>query len=245
MYTSGSRGRGRSGRGTPSKTSGICCRRSASPRPTQSECPSRCPSTRARRRDRRPPRERPASDRRPVIVVHVSAGNPFRRWPRRAFAELAAPGLRDAGRRVIVDVRAVRTGRRRTRRPERAGAAGARRTSRAQSLSCGDLARPSCAALLDRAALFIGGDSGPLHIAATTATPIVGLYGPTLARALGSVAQPGVDDRIGGGRPAVPSLRSACLRAGRFPLLDADLARAVVVAAERARSRPSAVRSTC
>jgi ADP-heptose:LPS heptosyltransferase len=35
-------------------------------------------------------------------------------------------------------------------------------------------------ALLDRASLFIGGDSGPLHIAATTAVPIVGLYGPTL-----------------------------------------------------------------
>lgn len=36
-------------------------------------------------------------------------------------------------------------------------------------------------ALMDRAALFIGGDSGPLHVAGTTAVPIVGLYGPTLA----------------------------------------------------------------
>jgi ADP-heptose:LPS heptosyltransferase len=35
-------------------------------------------------------------------------------------------------------------------------------------------------ALLDRAALYIGGDSGPMHIAATTHVPIVGLYGPTL-----------------------------------------------------------------
>jgi ADP-heptose:LPS heptosyltransferase len=34
--------------------------------------------------------------------------------------------------------------------------------------------------LFDRAALYIGGDSGPLHIAATTRVPIVGLYGPTL-----------------------------------------------------------------
>ncbi len=30
------------------------------------------------------------------------------------------------------------------------------------------------------AALFIGGDSGPLHTAATTRVPIVGLYGPAL-----------------------------------------------------------------
>src|SRR5688572_33020801 len=36
-------------------------------------------------------------------------------------------------------------------------------------------------ALIARATLYIGGDSGPLHIAATTHTPIVALFGPTLA----------------------------------------------------------------
>ena len=35
-------------------------------------------------------------------------------------------------------------------------------------------------ALVDRAALFIGGDSGPMHVAATSHVPIVSLYGPTL-----------------------------------------------------------------
>jgi len=35
-------------------------------------------------------------------------------------------------------------------------------------------------ALARRAALFVGGDSGPLHVAGTTDVPIVGLYGPTL-----------------------------------------------------------------
>jgi ADP-heptose:LPS heptosyltransferase len=35
-------------------------------------------------------------------------------------------------------------------------------------------------ALVGRSRLFIGGDSGPLHIAATTATPVVAIYGPTL-----------------------------------------------------------------
>jgi ADP-heptose:LPS heptosyltransferase len=40
---------------------------------------------------------------------------------------------------------------------------------------------PELRAVIGRAALFIGGDSGPLHVAATTTTPIVGLYGPTLA----------------------------------------------------------------
>jgi len=34
-------------------------------------------------------------------------------------------------------------------------------------------------ALARRAALFVGGDTGPLHLAAAAGTPIVGLYGPT------------------------------------------------------------------
>ncbi len=33
--------------------------------------------------------------------------------------------------------------------------------------------------LVARARLFLGGDSGPAHIAATTATPMVVLFGPT------------------------------------------------------------------
>ena len=34
-------------------------------------------------------------------------------------------------------------------------------------------------ALARRAALFVGGDTGPLHLAAAARTPIVGIYGPT------------------------------------------------------------------
>lgn len=34
-------------------------------------------------------------------------------------------------------------------------------------------------ALARKAALFVGGDTGPLHLAAASATPIVGIYGPT------------------------------------------------------------------
>jgi 3-deoxy-D-manno-octulosonic-acid transferase/heptosyltransferase-1 len=38
---------------------------------------------------------------------------------------------------------------------------------------------PTLAALLDRARLFVGGDSGPLHMACAVGCPVVGVYGPT------------------------------------------------------------------
>ncbi len=37
-------------------------------------------------------------------------------------------------------------------------------------------------ALAQQAKLFIGGDTGPLHLAAAAGTPLVGIYGPTPAR---------------------------------------------------------------
>jgi lipopolysaccharide heptosyltransferase I len=37
-------------------------------------------------------------------------------------------------------------------------------------------------ALAQQARLFVGGDTGPLHLAAAAGTPIVGIYGPTPAR---------------------------------------------------------------
>ena len=58
---------------------------------------------------------------------------------------------------------------------ERAGDAAA------QIIDAGDFSLPDLRAVLDRSALYIGGDSGPLHIASTSDVPIVGLYGPTLA----------------------------------------------------------------
>ena len=112
-----------------------------------------------------------------IVVVHVSAGNPFRRWPIEHFvtliAKLAAdeptrrfvvtsgPSEWDAASRVIAGARSA------LNQAERV-------------ISCAELSLDELRALLDRAALYIGGDSGPLHIAATTKVPIVGLYGPTL-----------------------------------------------------------------
>lgn len=112
-----------------------------------------------------------------VIVVHASAGNPFRRWPERAFAELvgklaesdgkrwiiltAGPSDRDAVARILSQARAD-------------VGASAGRIVDGEGLNLAELR-----ALVDRAALFIGGDSGPMHIASTSDVPMVTLYGPT------------------------------------------------------------------
>jgi heptosyltransferase-1 len=113
-----------------------------------------------------------------LVVIHVSAGNPFRRWPTASFAAVAA-GLvdRDPARRVVI-----------TSGPSDRDAAlcvideaqtllGPRRD---RVLNCGEFSLTELRALVDRAALYIGGDSGPMHIAATSRVPIVGIYGPTL-----------------------------------------------------------------
>jgi ADP-heptose:LPS heptosyltransferase len=113
-----------------------------------------------------------------VIVLHVSAGNPFRRWPEASFSALAAglvgggtnrwvlltggPSDRAAAARVLASAR------------ERVGA------QRNRVLDGEGLSLSELRALMDRAAAFVGGDSGPLHIAATSDVPVVGLYGPTL-----------------------------------------------------------------
>lgn len=115
----------------------------------------------------------------PIVVVHVSAGNPFRRWPSGSFVELVCRlASTDPNRRIIL-----------TSGPSDAAAAAAiakdARTrlpaiARDSIVECGEFDLSELRSLISRAAVYIGGDSGPLHVAGTTGVPIVGLYGPTL-----------------------------------------------------------------
>ncbi len=115
-----------------------------------------------------------------LIVIHVSAGNPFRRWPIASFASVAA-GLVSSR----ADTKAIVTSGPSEREAADAVIAKAREqlngTERGRVLALeGDLSLAELRALMDRAALYIGGDSGPMHIAATSHVPMVSLYGPTL-----------------------------------------------------------------
>ncbi len=115
-----------------------------------------------------------------LIVMHVSAGNPFRRWPVASFGEVAARLVAaNPSRRVIV-----------TSGPSEAGAAEsvvADARARLPEIDAGrvvawgdDFSLAELRVLVDLAALYIGGDSGPMHVAAASRVPIVSLYGPTL-----------------------------------------------------------------
>jgi ADP-heptose:LPS heptosyltransferase len=168
----------------------------------------------------------------PLVVVHVSAGNPFRRWPAASFARLVASlAEADRARRILI-----------TSGPSESDAAEgvAAEARRLAGDAAGGIVRSGefdlseLRALVDRASLYIGGDSGPLHIAATSRTPIVALFGPTLPersmpwrdRAIGSTA---VD---GGPLPCRPCHQRHCVP-GDFRCLTAISPTMVLDAAER------------
>ena len=111
-----------------------------------------------------------------LIVIHVGAGNEFRRWPESSFAEVAAALAAERPNRRII----LTTGPAQAARADevRRLAIGGGAAAGAVSVSC-DLGLEELRGLVARARLFLGGDSGPAHIAATTATPMVVLFGPT------------------------------------------------------------------
>ena len=173
-----------------------------------------------------------------LVVVHVSAGNAFRRWPLLSFVTLADRiSAGDANRRIIL-----------TSGPSEAAAAAEvvrlvreRRPACPEAVrTCGDMSLDELHALIGRARLYIGGDSGPLHLAATTGTPIVGLYGPTLPVRSAPWRDPqlwsaAVDV---GALPCRPCEQRVCAP-GDFRCLTHITVDAVVAAAERAFSLPA------
>ena len=172
-----------------------------------------------------------------LIVIHVSAGNPFRRWPAAAFIELIQ-GLiaNDAGRRIVV-----------TSGPSDAAArqriiegarCGLERSDREVVVDCGEVDLQELRALMAQAALFIGGDSGPLHIASTTRVAIVGIYGPTLPLRSEPWRDPAlVTEAIDVGElPCRPCEQRRCVP-GDFRCLTGIAPASVLEAAERALDR--------
>jgi len=99
------------------------------------------------------------------VMLAPTAGWGAKEWPAERFGELAGR-LCNAGWTVLVNLHVTRT------KPEVVEGSG----GRALAVHC---SIAQLTALLRRASLFVGGDTGPLHLADALGVPCVGLFGPT------------------------------------------------------------------
>jgi ADP-heptose:LPS heptosyltransferase len=168
-----------------------------------------------------------------LIVAHVSAGNPFRRWPEPAFTTLLT-SLAEASehRRIIIS-----SGPSDQQAAKRIAMAVRRALGPAAGriVEFGEFDLAELRALIARSRLFIGGDTGPLHIAATTGTPIVGIYGPTLPARSAPWRDPAIptESLDVAGLPCRPCDQRVC-KPGDFRCLTRVQPQDVISAAERA-----------
>jgi lipopolysaccharide heptosyltransferase II len=112
----------------------------------------------------------------PPLVVNVGATKPANRWPPERFGELARALARELGAPVCL-----------TGGPaDREAASRAREAAGPGLLDLvGRTSLPELVALLARARLWIGCDTGPMHIAAACGTPVVALFGAADERRTG------------------------------------------------------------
>ncbi len=117
----------------------------------------------------------------PVLAVSASASAPFKEWPAERFAEMAQRLTGEGG--PLAGARVAAFG---GPGDETTAAAALALTSPERAINlAGRLSLPQTAACLERAALFVGNDSGLMHISAASGAPTLGLFGPTDERVYG------------------------------------------------------------
>jgi len=105
-----------------------------------------------------------------LIVINTGAGWPSRLWPVERYAEVAVHmGAKQSMPSVVVWAGDQ----------ERAWAQEIVEGSKGHAVMAPPTSLPELASLLRRARLFVGSDTGPLHLAAAVGTPCVAMYGPT------------------------------------------------------------------
>jgi lipopolysaccharide heptosyltransferase I len=105
----------------------------------------------------------------PFAVLNLGGGWVTKLWPAERFGELADRLWADAGLRSVLT----------TGPGEEALAERAFTSSSSGALHHAELSLKGFYELAKRASLYVGGDTGPTHIAVAAGTPIVALFGPT------------------------------------------------------------------
>jgi heptosyltransferase-1 len=100
-------------------------------------------------------------------ILNPGAGWGAKRWPAERYGAVAR-GLADLGVRSILNYGPGEE------ELVQVAAKASGETTKGMSLTISELI-----ALTRRARLFVGGDTGPLHLAAALRVPVVGIYGPT------------------------------------------------------------------
>lgn len=112
-----------------------------------------------------------------VAVLNPGGGWPTKRWPVEKYSELASLLLKETPLSVFISYG-----------PGEEGLAESiRETIRDERLISFPTDLYELSALLRRAKIFIGGDTGPFHLAVALGTPVVGIFGPTDPAINGSI----------------------------------------------------------
>ncbi len=166
----------------------------------------------------------------PLVVVHPVSRWLFKAWPEEACAEVLVHLVREWGMTVAL-----------TSGPGVGEVKAARRILDRAAVPAIDLtgrtALAELAALLERAQLFLGVDSAPMHMAAALGVPVVALFGPSGEFSWG----PWGECHIVVSSPFVcrPCGRDGCLGSKRSDCLEAIPAQDVLRAAELIWRRPA------
>lgn len=108
----------------------------------------------------------PSSEKGPLVLIHPGATDLRRRWPATHFAAVA-DALAEKGARIVISGAEA----------ERSLVKEVVSHMRHPALDlCGRLPLSSLCGLLERAALLVANDTGPLHLALAIGTPCVGIY---------------------------------------------------------------------
>jgi len=103
-------------------------------------------------------------------VFHPGASEPSRQWPADSYAELTRGVISD----LSLDVYLTASG-----DVERSRAEGVANAAGDRVRVVPDLELDELAGFIGGAALFVGGDAGPMHLASGLGVPTVGVFGPT------------------------------------------------------------------
>ncbi|MDB5077589.1 MAG: glycosyl transferase family 9 [Chloroflexi bacterium] len=136
--------------------------------------------------------------REPLIVLHPGSGSPLKSWPTDHFAKVGAELAEATEARLVVTGSAAEA--------PLASALCAALPEGTLNLA-GRLQWPMLEALLARACLVVGVDSGPLHLAVAAGTPSVALFGPADPVQFGPWGSPSMHRVVAADLPCIPCRR--------------------------------------